>query len=133
MDQSAETLRGLLLVIALISATLGAASVFNLMTMAAQERKKEIGVRLAIGALPTDIVTMFVVEAVAIATASSLIGVSLGGLIACTVQAATSTPLAISLGSIVMSLSLSMLTAVTGALYPAWKASRLTPCEVLQA
>src|SRR6202012_5687804 len=68
----------LLAALAGISLLVGGLGVMNVMLMAMLERRREIGLRVAIGATPRDIRTLFLVEAALLAGAGGLLGVALG-------------------------------------------------------
>lgn len=128
-----NTVSVLVLTVAAISLVVGGLGITNIMLVTVTERTREIGVRMAVGASRRDVVSQFVVEAVVFCLAGGAAGVLFGtGLaaVACAVlQWKIAVPLAIVLGALGVSTAIGLLFGI----YPAWKASRLTPVEALRA
>src|SRR5262249_2310056 len=74
----AQTLSVLVLVIASISLLVGGIGVMNIMLVSVTERTREIGIRMAVGATPANVLTQFLIEAMVLALVGGLIGVALG-------------------------------------------------------
>lgn len=122
----------LLAAIAAISLLVGGIGIMNIMLVTVTERTKEIGLRKAIGATANDIRTQFLIEAIILTLFGGLIGISLGYLVVVLVKIFTTFDPAITLNSILLSLSVSTFFGVVFGLYPANKASRLDPIEALR-
>ena len=120
----------LLLAVALISLTIGGIGVMNIMLVTVTERTREIGIRKALGAQRTDIVTQFLAEAMLLASLGGLIGVGLGVGLG-SLKSATMQP-QVSPSSVVMSFFVSVLIGIFFGAYPASRAAALTPMEALR-
>jgi putative ABC transport system permease protein len=127
----------LLLGTGLLSLFVGGINIMNIMLVTVTERTREIGVRRAIGANPTSILTQFLLESALIALAGGVIGV-LGGLGLAWATAMLLTKmlgnwnLHIEAWSIALGLGLSVSTGVLFGMFPAWRAARLDPVEALR-
>ncbi|HWE29521.1 MAG TPA: ABC transporter permease [Polyangia bacterium] len=132
-----EVIKILLLGTGLLSLFVGGINIMNIMLVTVTERTREIGVRRAIGANPTSILTQFLLESAAIALVGGIIGV-LGGLGLSTAIAALLTKmlgawkLHVEAWSIALGLGLSVSTGVVFGIFPAWRAAKLDPVEALR-
>src|SRR5262249_10149428 len=77
-EESTETLTAFLAGIAVVSLLVGGIGIMNIMLVSVTERTREIGLRMALGARPRDILFQFVVEAVSLAAIGGLLGVAAG-------------------------------------------------------
>ena len=120
-----------LAVVAGISLLVGGIGIMNIMLVSVTERTREIGVRKAIGAKESDILTQFVVEAILISLFGAFIGVVFGLSVAAIVSKLwqPSTP---SIGAIVVSVAVATLTGLFFGVYPARRAARLKPIDALR-
>jgi putative ABC transport system permease protein len=115
--------------IALLAAGVG---IMNIMLVSVKERTREIGVRKAVGARRSDILTQFMIEAVTLCQLGGLIGVSLGVLGSLVMSALTGSSLAIPWGGIAGSVGACLVIGVVFGIFPAWRAARLDPIEALR-
>ena len=97
-----------------------------------QERTKEIGIRMAIGAKPSDIRIQFLIESFLLSIIGGLIGVITGITGAQIVQISGVMSVSVSLFSILLSLGFSGAIGVIFGYYPAYKASLLNPIDALR-
>jgi putative ABC transport system permease protein len=131
-EQSTKTLTTLLASIAAVSLLVGGIGIMNIMLVSVTERTREIGVRMAVGAKPRNILAQFLVEALTLSFAGGLIGVVLGLVAAQWLASRFHWPMLIRPDIVVISVVFSALVGVVFGLYPARKASRLDPIEALR-
>jgi putative ABC transport system permease protein len=130
--QGTETLTALLASIAAVSLVVGGIGIMNIMLVSVTERTREIGLRMAVGARPRDILTQFLVEALTLAVAGGLIGVVAGVGIAERLASQFGWPFLVRSDIVLGSVVFSAAVGVGFGLYPARKASRLDPIEALR-
>ncbi len=75
---STERIATLLAVVAAVSLLIGGIGVMNIMLVSVIERTREIGIRMAVGAKPLDVMTQFLVESLVLASVGGLLGLGLG-------------------------------------------------------
>lgn len=131
-QQAARTFSFLLAAMAAVSLVVGGIGIMNVMLVSVTERTREIGVRLAVGARPRDVVNQFLLEAVLISGIGGLLGIAVGVLSIPLVAnlnqgVALLDPLSIPLG-----FGVALLTGLVFGLYPAFRAARLDPIEALR-
>ncbi|HLL54885.1 MAG TPA: ABC transporter permease [Myxococcaceae bacterium] len=131
-QEGTRTLTALLASIAAVSLLVGGIGIMNIMLVSVTERTREIGVRMAIGAKPRDILAQFLVESLALSTAGGVIGIALGVFVANRLAEQFQWPLLIRPDVILVAVVFSALVGVGFGLYPARKASLLDPIEALR-
>ena len=122
----------LLVFISGISLVVGAIVIANIMLVSVVERTKEIGLRLAMGARKADIRRQFLLEAILLAFGGGALGALFGWLIALCVDAFSPLPARVTAGQVASGLVLATLTGLAAGVFPAVKASHLTPIEALR-
>jgi putative ABC transport system permease protein len=127
-----STMQVLIGVIASISLLVGGIGIMNIMLVSVTERTREIGVRMAIGATPGDVLTQFLIEAILLALVGGLLGVVLGIGAAVSLAWFAGWPMYIDYPVVVLSFLVSGGVGVFFGYYPALKASRLDPIEALR-
>lgn len=132
MKSTVQTFAILLAAIASVSLLVGGIGIMNIMLVSVTERTKEIGIRMAIGAKPSDIRIQFLIESFILSIVGGLIGVLTGILGAEIVQLSGVMTVSISLFSILLSLGFSGLIGISFGYYPAYKASLLNPIDALR-
>ncbi|HXJ23200.1 MAG TPA: ABC transporter permease [Polyangia bacterium] len=130
--EGTRTLTTLLASIAGVSLLVGGIGIMNIMLVSVTERTREIGVRMAVGATPFDILLQFLVEALTLAVAGGMVGVALGVFSAGRLAARFGWPTLIRPDVALIAVGFSGLVGVVFGLYPARKASRLDPIEALR-
>ncbi len=131
-EQAVGTISALLLSIALVSLAVGGIGIMNIMLVSVTERTREIGVRMAIGARPLNILTQFLIEALTLAVAGGVAGIAAGLLAAQRLAVTFSWPMKVRPDIILVAVIFSGLVGVGFGLYPAYKASRLDPIDALR-
>ena len=132
MTSTTKMLTYLLGSIAGISLLVGGIGIMNIMLVSVTERTREIGTRLAIGAMENEVLLQFLVEAIVLSTLGGIIGIILGlsiGFVAVDVM-----ELAFILNNqiIMISFFFSTLIGVVFGYFPARKAARLNPIDALR-
>jgi putative ABC transport system permease protein len=127
-----RTMQLLIGIIAGISLVVGGIGIMNIMLVSVTERTREIGIRMAIGATPADILVQFLIEAVLLSLLGGLIGISLGVGAAVGLACVANWPIYIDYSMVALSFAISGSVGVFFGYYPALKASRLDPIEALR-
>ena len=137
--QIAETLSGtigtmtaLLGAVAAVSLLVGGIGIMNIMLVSVTERTREIGIRLAIGALEKEVLLQFLIEAVALSAFGGLLGIALAFVACLGLTALMNMPF---LFSPAINLTAFGFSAAIGVLFgymPARRAARLDPIEALR-
>ncbi len=131
-DPVQTSMSGLLLALAAIALVIGCVAIANTTLVAVMERTGEIGLRQALGAKPTHILSLFLVESVILGGLGGLLGSALGvGTVLVGSLAQEWTPV-LDPGLLLLSPALGIATGVVAGLYPAWRASRIPPAAALQ-
>jgi putative ABC transport system permease protein len=115
-----------------ISLVVGGIVIMNIMLVAVTERTREIGIRKALGARRSDLVSQFLSEAVVLSLFGGVIGVIAGILVALFLRAVTPLPAAIQPWSIALSLLVASSVGLFFGVYPAARAARLDPIVALR-
>jgi putative ABC transport system permease protein len=138
-QQLAETLSGttkvmttLLGAVAAVSLLVGGIGIMNIMLVSVTERTREIGVRLAIGALEREVLLQFLIEAVMLAALGGLMGIALATVASLGLSAVMGVPYLFNAGINVMSLLISCGIGVVFGFLPARRAARLNPIDALR-
>ncbi|HTZ99952.1 MAG TPA: ABC transporter permease [Candidatus Aquilonibacter sp.] len=116
-----------------VALLVGGIGVMNIMLVSVTERTREIGVRKAIGARRSNILTQFLLEAVTLAVVGGATGVLLGSSIVMLLRLAIpSFPAAVSATLVILGVSVAGMIGIFFGVYPAWKAAKLNPVEALR-
>ncbi|PYB74209.1 MacB family efflux pump subunit [Rhizobium wuzhouense] len=132
MESASQTLAVLISSVAVISLVVGGVGVMNIMLVSVTERTKEIGLRMAVGARRLDIMLQFLIEAIVICVAGSLVGVGLALALAALLGGAEGEmPMVISVHAILGACASAFLIGLLFGFLPARGASRLDPVDAL--
>ncbi len=132
MTGTTGTLTGLLAAVAAVSLLVGGIGIMNIMLVSVTERTREIGIRLAIGALEHQVLIQFLMEAVVLALFGGIIGIAVGLSLAWLATTALQVPYVLDLGVICLAFGFSAVVGIVFGYFPAQRASRLDPIEALR-
>jgi putative ABC transport system permease protein len=121
------------IMVSAISIIVGGIVIMNVMLVSVTARRREIGVRRAVGATKLDIVRHFIAESVAQCLAGGLIGIALGFLVALLLRTYTPFPASVQSWVAVLGMFLSSAVGLFFGIYPALRASRLDPIVALRS
>lgn len=130
--QTMQIFNGLLAAVASVSLLVGGIGIMNIMLVSVTERTREIGLRMAVGAKPTDILRQFLIEAVLLCGLGGIVGLSLALGTTWAVEHFLGYTAIIEPEVVVMSIGFSALIGIFFGYYPARKASKLQPIEALR-
>ncbi len=122
----------LLTAVAAISLLVGGIGIMNIMLVSVTERIKEIGLRMAIGATPANILCQFILEAVVLSTVGGALGVGLGISVAKMIGEIQHWPIIIEVSSTIYTFLFSAFVGMFFGFYPAYRASKLNPIDCLR-
>jgi putative ABC transport system permease protein len=127
-----SVMSGLLAAIASISLVVGGIGIMNIMLVSVTERTREIGIRMAIGARGSDVLTQFLVESVAMSVLGGIVGLAVGyggaALLGHITGWATATPAS----AVILAVGFSAAVGMFFGYYPARKAAALDPIQALR-
>lgn len=132
MTSTTKMLTYLLGSIAAISLLVGGIGIMNIMLVSVTERTREIGIRLAIGAMQNEVLMQFLIEAVVLSTWGGLIGIFLGLGVGYGVVGIFELPYIINTKIIAISFVFSTMIGVVFGYFPARKAAKLNPIDALR-
>jgi putative ABC transport system permease protein len=118
--------------VAAVSLLVGGIGIMNIMLVSVTERTREIGIRLAVGALEREVLMQFLVEAVVLSSFGGLIGIVLGLSAAAIGSRILALPFVFDLGIVFIAFLFSAAVGVIFGFVPARKAARLDPIEALR-
>ncbi len=130
-----ETTRALTLLlgsVAAISLLVGGIGIMNMMLVAVTERTREIGLRVAVGARPRDVLAQFLSESVVICVAGGLLGTLVGVAIVWLLRAIVGIAALVRLDTLIIAIAFAAAVGLFFGIYPARRASRLDPIEALR-
>jgi len=139
MKQIAETqtattavLTILLGAVAGVSLLVGGIGIMNIMLVSVTERTREIGIRLAIGAQESQVLTQFLVEAVVLSLFGGVVGVMLGLLLAASASTGMDIPFVLDPSIVLIAFGFAALIGIVFGYFPARRAAQLDPIEALR-
>jgi len=118
--------------IACISLLVGGIGIMNIMLASVTERTREIGIRRAIGAKRSQIISQFIIETVVLSTSGGFLGIGVGVLIPWLITFFSDMPTVVTTSSIVLSVGISIGVGVVFGLYPAVRAANVDPIIALR-
>jgi putative ABC transport system permease protein len=130
---SANTLSRLLVGIGAVSLVIGGVGILNIMLVSVTERRREIGIRLAIGARTRDIQRQFLIEAATLGLAGASAGIGLGWAAASGFSVAFDWPIFLSASTALWAAAAAIAASIVFGYFPAHLASNLDPLEVMRS
>ena len=118
--------------ISFVALMIGGIGVMNIMLVSVTERTKEIGVRKAVGATRSNILSQFLIEAVVLTGIGGLAGLIVGEAISLVMNKLSPLPAYVPIWAIGVGIGISASVGIIFGMWPAWKAARLDPIEALR-
>jgi putative ABC transport system permease protein len=115
-----------------VSLLVGGIGIMNIMLVSVTERTREIGIRLAVGALEREVLLQFLVEAVVLAVLGGLVGIALAVVASLLLTRLLEVPYVFDLGIVLIAFGFSATVGVVFGFVPARKAARLNPIDALR-
>lgn len=128
----AEVMMKLIVVVALAAMGVGGIGVMNIMLVSVLERTREIGLRMAVGARPRQVMLQFLAESVILTSLGGLAGVLLGAGTSVVIPLVFHWQTRLTVAPIVASFVFSAMVGIIFGMYPAIRASRMDPIEALR-
>lgn len=132
LSSTTRTMTGLLSAVGAVSLLVGGIGIMNIMLVSVTERTREIGIRLAIGALEREVLLQFLVEAVVLSSIGGIIGIVLALSLALVLASVMQVPFVFQGGVVLIAFLFSATIGVVFGYFPARKAARLNPIDALR-
>ena len=132
VQATSQTLTILLVGVASISLVVGGIGIMNIMLVSVTERTREIGIRMAIGARPGDVMTQFLIEAIMLSVLGGSVGILLGVGGGLAYSFFTSSAFALSPLAVLLAFGFAGAVGIVFGFYPARRAARLDPIVALR-
>jgi putative ABC transport system permease protein len=132
LSSTTQVMTALLGAVAAVSLLVGGIGIMNIMLVSVTERTREIGIRLAIGALGHEVLLQFLIEAVVLAALGGLIGIAIATVASIVLSNLMGVPYAFDLGINLLSFAFAAAIGVIFGYFPARRAARLDPIEALR-
>lgn len=129
---TSQSLTTLLISVAAVSLVVGGIGIMNIMLVSVTERTREIGIRIALGAHPGDVMLQFLIEALLLSTLGGLVGVLIGTIGAAVSAFVTQQPFALDPLAVLLAFGFAAIVGVVFGFYPARRAARLDPIVALR-
>jgi putative ABC transport system permease protein len=132
LSSTTAVMTTLLGAVAAVSLLVGGIGIMNIMLVSVTERTREIGIRLAIGALGQEVLLQFLIEAVMLAALGGLIGIALATAASIAITQLMGVPYLFDTGINLLSFAFAALIGIVFGYFPARRAARLDPIEALR-
>ncbi|AGA64557.1 hypothetical protein B488_05650 [Liberibacter crescens BT-1] len=131
-QNTVSLLTNLLSAVAAVSLLVGGIGIMNIVMVSVAERTREIGIRLAIGALERQVLMQFLIEAIILSVSGGAIGILLGLILSYLFTIFMGLPFSLDFFTILLSFGISSAIGVLFGYFPARKAAYLNPIEALR-
>ncbi|MDP1647883.1 MAG: ABC transporter permease [Rubrivivax sp.] len=132
LSSTTQVMTMLLGAVAAVSLLVGGIGIMNIMLVSVTERTREIGIRLAIGALGHEVLLQFLIEAVVLAALGGLIGIVIATAASIALTGMMGVPYVFDAGINVLSFAFAAFIGIVFGYFPARRAARLDPIEALR-
>jgi len=127
-----DALNSFLLVLALISLFVGSIGIMNIMLVTVTERTREIGIMKSVGYSSSNVLSLFLLEAVMVSSFGGVVGTAIGSIGAYIIESALKLPPVFPLKLIIIGILVSVAVGIAAGLYPARKAALMNPVDALR-
>jgi putative ABC transport system permease protein len=131
-QMATRTLSLLLAAVASVSLAVGGIGIMNIMLVTVAERTREIGLRLALGARPWDMLLQFLTEATTLALLGGVLGAVVGIALSVLIAALADWPVVLSIANLLLAMAFAGAVGCFFGFYPARKAARMDPIDALR-
>ncbi len=132
LTSTTKVLTALLGAVAAVSMLVGGIGIMNIMLVSVTERTREIGIRLAIGALEREVLLQFLVEAAVLSSFGGMVGIVLALAASVGLAAILNVPFVFNASIVIIAFAFSAAVGLVFGYFPAKKAARLNPIEALR-
>ena len=132
LSSTTQVMTMLLGAVAAVSLLVGGIGIMNIMLVSVTERTREIGIRLAIGALGHEVLLQFLIEAVVLAALGGLIGIAIATAASIVLTGVMGVPYVFDAGINLLSFGFAAVIGIVFGYFPARRAARLDPIEALR-
>jgi putative ABC transport system permease protein len=132
LSSTTAVMTTLLGAVAAVSLLVGGIGIMNIMLVSVTERTREIGIRLAIGALGREVLLQFLIEAVMLAALGGLVGIALATVASIVITRLMAVPYLFDPGINLLAFAFAALIGIVFGYFPARRAARLDPIEALR-